>query len=448
VNRDALSSDISRSSATAAPPFGRLGILAGGGRLPVIVAESVTARGGRVHIVGIEGEADPEIARFPHTWVNWAQIGRMVAALRGEGGGELVIAGAVRRPDLARLRPDAGFFRSLPQIAGLLAGGDDSVLSRVVRFFEVQGLTVRGAHEVAPDLLAEAGRVGAAGLSPAERRDADVGFAVRAALGPLDAGQAVVVAGGRVLAIEGAEGTDAMLERVAARRQGRSSPLPAGVLAKGPKPGQEMRVDMPVIGARTVELAAAAGLAGVAVEAGGVLVLGREDVAQAAAARGLAIEGLPMRVGDGPVSGAPVHWRGRVMGRLRPTRGGRRDVETGLAAVDRLAPFRTGSAAVVSRAYILALAADETATAMLDRARGLRQWGMRGKSRVGVLACRADATEGVDAVRMVCEQAAAQGLAGIAVTGPADVLAPYEEMSPVADGLGLFLLTCPRGDGR
>jgi DUF1009 family protein len=301
---------------------------------------------------------------------------------------------------------------------------------------------------VAPDLLAEAGRVGAAGLSPAERRDADVGFAVRAALGPLDAGQAVVVAGGRVLAIEGAEGTDAMLERVAARRQGRSSPLPAGVLAKGPKPGQEMRVDMPVIGARTVELAAAAGLAGVAVEAGGVLVLGREDVAQAAAARGLAIEGLPMRVGDGPVSGAPVHWGGRVMGRLRPTRGGRRDVETGLAAVDRLAPFRTGSAAVVSRAYILALAADETATAMLDRARGLRQWGMRGKSRVGVLACRADATEGVDAVRMVCEQAAAQGLAGIAVTGPADVLAPYEEMSPVADGLGLFLLTCPRGDGR
>ena len=193
----------------------RIGILAGGGRLPLMIAESVAARGGTVHIVGIEGEADPAIARFPHTWVNWGQIGRMVATLRGEGGRDLVIAGAVTRPDLRRIRPDAGFFRSLPQILRLLAGGDDSVLTRVVRFFEGNGLEVRGVHEVAPDLLAGAGRLGSIALSEADRADAELGFAVRRALGPVDAGQAVVVARGRVLAIEGAEGTDAMLQRVA-----------------------------------------------------------------------------------------------------------------------------------------------------------------------------------------------------------------------------------------
>ena len=100
----------------------RIGILAGGGRLPLMIAESVTARGGTVHIVGIEGEADPGVARFPHTWVNWGQIGRMVATLRSEGARRLVIAGAVTRPDLWRIRPDVGFFRSLPQILRLLHG--------------------------------------------------------------------------------------------------------------------------------------------------------------------------------------------------------------------------------------------------------------------------------------------------------------------------------------
>src|SRR5262249_9088909 len=112
----------------------RIGILAGGGRLPVMIAESVVGRGGSGHNVGIEGEADQEVARFPHTFVNWGQIDRMVATLRSEGGGEMVIAGSVRRPDLWKLRPDAGLFKSLPQLVGLLAGGDDSVLSRVVRF--------------------------------------------------------------------------------------------------------------------------------------------------------------------------------------------------------------------------------------------------------------------------------------------------------------------------
>ncbi len=270
----------------------RIGILAGGGRLPLMIAESVAARGDGVHIVAIEGEADPEIARFPHTWVNWGQIGRMVATLRAEGATELVIAGGVTRPDLWRIRPDVGFFTSLPQIVRLLAGGDDSVLTRVVRFFEGKGLTVRGVHEVAPDLLAGAGRMGGVDLRAQDRADAELGFAVRQALGAVDAGQAVVVAHGKVLAIEGAEGTDAMLQRVAGLPGREAAGVRRGVLAKGPKPGQELRVDMPAIGPRTVEQAAAAGLAGVVVEAGVVLVLDRAEAIRAADAAGCALYGL------------------------------------------------------------------------------------------------------------------------------------------------------------
>jgi UDP-2,3-diacylglucosamine hydrolase len=362
--------------------------------------------------------------------------------LRSEGGNDLVIAGGVRRPDLWKLRPDAGFFTSLPQLVGLLAGGDDSVLSRVVRFFEAKGHTVHGAHEVAPELLAQPGPLGASRLSRESRADADIGFAVRAALGPLDAGQAVVVAGGAVLAIEGAEGTDAMLERIIALRQGSTAARPVGVLAKGPKPGQELRVDMPAIGPRTVELAAAAGLAGIALEAGAVLVLGREETVRAANGAGLAVEGLASTAGSVRAAVRIEHNDGRRLGRRPPSRRDRADIETGLAAVERLAPFRAGSAVVVARAYILAFAAGGSTAAMLGRVHALRQWGMRGKRRAGVLVCRAEnGADGSD-LQALCEQAAGQGLAGIAVAGSAQALAGCEDMVRLADARGLFLVAC------
>jgi UDP-2,3-diacylglucosamine hydrolase len=432
------------SPAAPTPPVDRIGILAGGGQLPLLIADSVVARGGRVHIVAIDGEADQDVNRFPHTWVNWGQIERMVTTLRSEGGGEMVIAGSVRRPDLWKLRPDTGLFKSLPQLVGLLAGGDDSVLSRVVRFFESKGFTVRGAHDVAPGLVAGAGPIGAAALLGPDRADAEIGFAVRRALGPLDAGQAVVVARGRVLAIEGAEGTDAMLQRVADQRSANAdaSTSAAGVLTKGPKPGQELRVDMPAIGPRTVELAAAAGLAGIAVEAGSVLVLGREAAVQAADAKRVAIEGLASRTNSESLAGSAEAHDGRLVGRLRPAQRDRVDMAKGLAALQRLAGFETGSAVVVARAYVLAFAASETVSAMLDRVRALRQWGMRGNRRLGVLVCRADALGDGAALQQMCEQAALQGLAGIAMAGTPEALAPCEDAARIADEHGLFLVTC------
>ena len=431
------------STASASLPALRgsgIGILAGGGRLPLMIAESVVARGGRVHIVGIEGEADAEIARFPHTWVNWGQIGRMVTTLQAENSGQLVIAGGVRRPDLWKIRPDVGFFTSLPRIVGLMAGGDNSVLTRVVRFFEQKGLAVRGAHEVAPDLLASAGAIGSLALSEQDRSDAGLGFAVRAALGPLDAGQAVAVSRGKVLAVEGAEGTDAMLERVAAL-PGRQAGVRDGVLAKGPKPGQELRIDMPAIGPRTVAAAVAAGLAGIAVEQGGVLVLDKADAVRAADAAGLSVEGLSGRPRLAVAGGAPPR-TGQVIGRIQPSRRDAVDLEKGLAAMHGLAPYGTGASVVVARAYILAVEAVEGVSALLQRVGALRQWGVRRRHRVGVLVRRIETEEGSSAVERLLAEAAAQGLAGVAVTGTGTALAAYGGAARAADAHGLFLVTC------
>jgi DUF1009 family protein len=424
----------------------RIGILAGGGRLPLMIAESAVARGQRVHIVGIKGEADAGIARFPHTWVNWGQIGRMVATLRREGGEQLVIAGGVRRPDFWHIRPDAGFFRSLPQIAGLVAaGGDDSVLTRVVRFFEANGLRVKGAHEVAPDLLAGPGPLGEAALSEQGRIDALIGFAVRRLVGPLDAGQSVVVADGHVLAIEGAEGTDRMLERVVGLPGREETGARQGVLAKGPKPGQELRIDMPAIGPTTVDGVVAAGLVGIGVEAGGVLVLDREETLRRADANGCAVHGLAAEPTPRPVEAPVDHLQGQLVGRLRPSRQDIADIRRGCAVVERLAAFGTGRAAVVARAHVIAIEGAEGTAAMLARVRGLRQWSdRRSRRRIGTLVFRATSGPSQD-LRPLLEQAALQGLAVVAVVGTGAAIEAARGASRMADDLGLSLVTCETG---
>ncbi|MDX2205357.1 MAG: UDP-2,3-diacylglucosamine diphosphatase LpxI [Hyphomicrobiaceae bacterium] len=421
-----------------------IGILAGGGQLPALIADSVIDAGGAVHIVGLKGEADAGIERFPHTWANWGEVGLMLDTLRDKGGGEVVIAGTVSRPDLFKIRPDLGFFRLLPELLRMLRGGDDSVLRRVVRLLERRGLTVLGAHEVAPALLAGAGQLGARALDAQGRADAVLGFAVRQALGSLDAGQAVAVADGVVLAIEGAEGTDRMLGRIRALARGRQGEAGRGILAKGPKPGQELRVDMPVIGMRTIDGIREAGLAGVALEAGGVLLLDREPMirkADAGQCALVAFDAKDLRAAAGawldppwPAAPGPAVTSGRV--RPAPRHGV--DIDKGLKAVMRLQRLGTGRSVVVARAFILAVEAAEGIVATLRRIGQLRQWGLGGR-RAGVLAVRAAAGDGL-AAEEVLGEAARQGLAGVAVVGEAGALHGWREATATADGLGLFLL--------
>ena len=246
-----------------------LGILAGGGPLPGTVARAALAAGREVFVVAFQDFAESHVvAPFPHEVIRLAAAGQILAALRRHGCHELVLIGPVRRPSLRDLRPDAEGARILARIGRSLFGGDDGLLGALVRVLGEEGFVVRGADEFLAGSLAGQGVL--AGIAPDALAQADIrrGIAVVRALGALDVGQGCVVQDGLVLAVEALEGTDRMLQRAGSLRQ----PGPGGVLVKLVKPGQERRADLPTIGPRTLEAAVAAGLRGVAVEAGGTLL--------------------------------------------------------------------------------------------------------------------------------------------------------------------------------
>jgi len=271
---------------------GALGIIAGRGRFPAVIAAEMAARNIPLHIVGIRGEASDAIEQFPHTWIRWGEVGKLFGALKSNACTDIVIIGGVNRPDFDKVRFDLGAIKTLPFLLSLAKGGDDHVLSSIVRFFEDKGYRVHGAGDVVPDLLAPEGRMSAKAPSSKDKDDIALALNVVRALGRLDIGQAAVVSRGHVLAVEAAEGTDAMLRRCAEiRKLGRTHGVHTGVLVKAPKPGQEERIDMPTIGAETMRRAADAGLAGVAVTAGHVLLAEREQTIAAADENGLFLVG-------------------------------------------------------------------------------------------------------------------------------------------------------------
>ncbi len=271
---------------------GPLAIIAGNGSLPVAVAEAAANAGREVHVIGIRGEADPALEKFPHVWVKWGEVGRLFSALEDRNCRDLVIIGGVKRPDFANIRFDLGAIRDVPRLVRLISvGGDDGILSAVVRFFEEKGYRVYGADDVAPELVAGEGTLGAKAPSAENLADIKKGFEIVNALGRFDIGQAVVVAKGLVLAIEALEGTDAILARCAALRGDRHRHDGSGVLVKAPKPGQDERVDLPTIGPETARRAAEARLAGIAVAAGQVLMAHPNETIAAADANGLFLYG-------------------------------------------------------------------------------------------------------------------------------------------------------------
>ena len=280
----------------------RLGLIAGGGDLPVHVAEAAAQTGRLGCIIALDGFADANRYHQPET-CGIAQLGRALKLLETHKCDSVCFAGIVKRPDFSKLKPDLRGMSFLPKAIAAAAKGDDALLRALVGVFESEGFKVVGVDEIAEDLVASAGLIG--GLSPddAARADALKALEIAGLIGSADIGQGAVVADGLVLAVEAQEGTDAMLERVAglpidlrgggARR--------SGVLSKRSKPGQERRVDLPVIGVSTVLGAAKAGLAGIAAPSGGALILGRDAVAKAADEHGLFVWITPEaeRSGDG-----------------------------------------------------------------------------------------------------------------------------------------------------
>ena len=264
---------------------GPLAIICGGGSLPFAVADAAVRGGRRVILFPLKGAAEADrVASYPHHWAGLGQFGRFRRIARAEGCRDVVFIGSVVRPKITQLWPDFVTFTLLPRLARLFRGGDDRLLSGIAKFFEEQGFRLIGADQIAPEILMPHGPIGR--LSPGDRDKADIasGLSLMRATGPFDVGQAVVVADNRILAIEAADGTDEMLAHLAElRRSGRvRSPEGRGVLVKAPKPGQDRRIDLPSIGARTVEGVARAGLAGIAVVAGSAVVAEPERLAMVA----------------------------------------------------------------------------------------------------------------------------------------------------------------------
>ena len=440
-----------RAAAEAAP----LGILAGGSGVPCEIAAAVTARGRGVHIVGISGEAERGIERFPHTWVNLGGIGAMIRAFRSSGCRELVIIGRVRRPNLASIRPDLGFWSSLPVLLRLLRGGDDAILRLVVDFFERQGLKVVGAHEAAPELIAPVGVLGSHTPDVSERAAVRRCTDALAALGPFDAAQAAVAYDGALIAVEGADGTDAMLRRLAAPNALKRHPLAASgasrsVLVKMPKPDQERRIDLPAIGPETIRRAAAAGLAGVAVLSGQTLFAERRLAIELADEAGLFIIGLEAEATPRGLTAtdATDGLSGlKQCAQRTPSFAHLEDARMGARVLAALEPIWPQAAVVVSRSYVLATEGPGGAMSAAERAGGLKPWGMRFlRRRSGVLAMTDIAGElGHDPAELV-RRARASGLAGIAILHSPRDEAALAALRSEADRTGLFLLA--PGDAR
>lgn len=275
----------------------KLGILAGGGALPSLIVSHCVRSGRPFFVVAFDGQCDPELISqkdgtvVPHTCLRLGAAGKAVKTLRREGVEELIMAGTIRRPSLSDLRPDLWTIRFLARSGGL-GGGDDAILTALVKALEGEGFSIVGPETVLPDLLAPAGVFGSVRPDGAAMADVKFGIAAALSLGAQDIGQAAVVRDGAVVALESSAGTDAMLADCV-----QAPPAsPSGVLVKMAKPGQERRADLPTIGVETVRGAHRAGLCGIAVEAGGALVVGRNEVVAAADALGLFVFGVP---GDG-----------------------------------------------------------------------------------------------------------------------------------------------------
>lgn len=278
-----------------ADKVGPLALIAGSGSLPGQIADAMAVSGRKFEIVAIKGEADTATRQRAGVELGWGEVGRLYNFLKKTGCEEVLLIGGVsKRPDFTSIFGDFGTLRRLPSIFWALTGGDDSLLTKVIRLFEKEGFRVVGIKDVAPQLLASSGVLGRVQPKPEDWQDLQLALKATEKLGELDIGQAAVAVDGRVVALEGAEGTDAMLMRCAdlkrigrVRNKGRS-----GVLVKTAKPGQDLRVDLPTVGPKTIELAVSAGLSGIAVEAHGALIADKKDTLERADAEGLFVIGI------------------------------------------------------------------------------------------------------------------------------------------------------------
>ncbi len=270
-------------------------MICGGGSLPLAVADYVRARGRDVVLFPLMGAGDClAVEGYPHHRIRIGQIGKFMRLARAAGASDVVFIGALVRPRILQTWPDFKALTMMPRIVAAFRGGDDHLLTGMARLLEEEGFRLRGAHEVAPEILAPEGVLGNVQPSEADRADIAFGMSYLDAASPFDIGQAVVIANRHILAVEAIEGTDEMLKRVAAlRANGRLRATSGGVMVKAPKRDQDRRFDLPSIGPRTVEEVTKAGLSGIAVVGGATIVAEADKLSMAADRAKVFIVGLP-----------------------------------------------------------------------------------------------------------------------------------------------------------
>lgn len=264
----------------------RTAVIAGQG----LLAPAVIAHLDAPLVYSLEGYAPDGVDATPFRLENLVPF---LDSLLDQGVSRVIFVGAIRRPRFDPALFDNRTVQLVPRIMMAMQSGDDAALRAVLDVFQEHGLDVASVEEIAPDMIPQAGIV-TGEPSAADQRDAERAVAILGALGPLDVGQGAVVAQGQCLAIETLPGTQAMLEFAGLHAGLRPNLSGArGVFYKAPKPGQDRRIDLPVIGPDTVSQAAAAGLAGIAWEAGGVILLDRDEAIRRAEEAGLFLWARP-----------------------------------------------------------------------------------------------------------------------------------------------------------
>jgi len=266
----------------------KLGMIAGGGMMPVEIIKHCNQTGREIFVVGIEPYAkEEELKDAPHVFAKIAEAGKILKTMAKNDVHDIVLAGGIKRPSFKEMIPDWEGAKLMAKLA-IKKMSDDNLFRAAMDEIERHGFKVVSIQEVVPQMLFSEGTYGKTKPSSEDLDDIRRGITVAKALGAVDVGQAVVVQEGMVLAVEAVEGTDMMLSRAATvKKQGK-----APVMVKILKPGQDMRTDLPAIGLQTIEQLKKYGMKGIAVEAGGILLIEREEVIKMADESGIFIIGM------------------------------------------------------------------------------------------------------------------------------------------------------------
>lgn len=263
-----------------------LGLIAGNGRFPIIFAENAIKKGYRLFVAAYQNEADEAISEYAEkiVWLNPGQVSKLLNFLRSGEVSSVVMLGGIKKTRMfTDIRPDLGAIKLL---SALKNTHDDGVLRAFATLLEKEGFKVESSTFLVPEILAAEGCWTKKKPGKSEKVDINFGWKICKEIGRLDIGQSVVVAGGTVLAVEAADGTDATILRGGLLAKGNA------VVVKLPKPDQDMRFDVPAVGPQTIETMKKAGISHLVIEAGKTVCIDLEEMTRLANQYGISISAL------------------------------------------------------------------------------------------------------------------------------------------------------------